>query len=174
MTKFYLVRHGEPYWTLNEQHKLKGHGRDLPPLTEKGIEQAKMVARDERLKKAEIIITSPYTRAMHTAAIISKELGVDINVEFDLREWQPDLTFQFDTLKALKELNDDYVKCSGIYPEGETRLWESKELLKKRIDTVLNKYLNYSDVIVVAHREIFRTQKNIEEIPHCSIIEIEF
>ena len=33
MTLFYLIRHGEPDWELNEQYKLKGHGRDLFPFT---------------------------------------------------------------------------------------------------------------------------------------------
>ncbi len=69
MTTYYLVRHGEPDWELNERHGLKGHGRDLPPLTEIGILQAKKVSLDKRLQDSQIIICSPYTRAMHTADI---------------------------------------------------------------------------------------------------------
>jgi broad specificity phosphatase PhoE len=66
---------------------LKGHGRDLVPLTDNGIAQAKAAARDPRIGRSEIILSSPYTRALHTAAIVSMELGIDIKVEHDLREW---------------------------------------------------------------------------------------
>jgi len=60
MTQFYLIRHGEPQWNINEQYKLKGHGRDLVPLTSTGIKQVYSTAKDERLKEAEIIVSSPY------------------------------------------------------------------------------------------------------------------
>jgi hypothetical protein len=32
---------------------------------------------------------------MHTSAIISKELELDIKFEIDLHEWLPDKTFKF-------------------------------------------------------------------------------
>ncbi|MGZ9584024.1 histidine phosphatase family protein [Paenibacillus marinisediminis] len=171
MTVFYLIRHGEPKWAINERYKLKGHGRDLVPLTKEGIEQVYETSTDERLKKAEIIVSSPYTRALQSAAILSKELHLEISVEFDIREWQPDLTFEFDSMERLKELGDDYDKHNGIYPTGEIRNWESKEMMKKRVDRVINKYLDYKYVIITGHGMAFRTQVNIEEIPHASIIE---
>jgi broad specificity phosphatase PhoE len=74
MTLFYLIRHGEPYWEINEQYKLKGHGRDLAPLTPNGVKQVYITSKDKRLKEAEIIVSSPYPRALQTAAILSKEL----------------------------------------------------------------------------------------------------
>lgn len=39
MTSFYLVRHGEPHYDYAEEHRLKGHSRDLVPLTEHGVAQ---------------------------------------------------------------------------------------------------------------------------------------
>ncbi|SFB04477.1 Broad specificity phosphatase PhoE [Cohnella sp. OV330] len=172
MTQFYLIRHGEPHWEINEQYKLKGHGRDLVPLTPKGIEQVYAAAKDDRLQTANAIVSSPYTRALQTAAILSKELGLDVVVEFDLREWQPDLTFEFDSLERLKELGDDFDRHDGVYPSGETKLWESKELLKNRIEKVIHKYLAYEKVIITGHGMAFRTLVGeIGEIPHASIIE---
>ena len=67
-----------------------GFGRSFAPLSEKGIHQAEMTAIDDRLKSAELIISSPYTRALQTASIISRETGLKICVEVDLREWEPD------------------------------------------------------------------------------------
>ncbi|CAM4371932.1 histidine phosphatase family protein [Paenibacillus phoenicis] len=172
MTTYYLVRHGEPLWEINEIYKLRGHGRDLVPLTEGGIKQVHSASRDPRLKKGNIIISSPYTRAMQTAAILSKELKLELRVEFDLREWQRDLTFQYDSLEQLRELSIDYDNHKGIYPAGETRKWESKQMMKDRMDKVIDKYKTYDYVIVVGHGMAFRTQYEIEEIPHASIIEI--
>lgn len=50
MTLFYLIRHGEPQWDINEQYQLKGHGRDLVPLTDRGANQVYLTAKDERLR----------------------------------------------------------------------------------------------------------------------------
>ena len=57
--------------------------------------QAEKVALNSILSKSEIIVSSPYPRALQTAAIISRETGIKLNVEMDLREWEPDKTFQF-------------------------------------------------------------------------------
>ncbi|WP_025688111.1 histidine phosphatase family protein [Paenibacillus zanthoxyli] len=171
MTLFYLIRHGEPDWQINEHYKLKGHGRDLAPLTSRGILQVYDTSKDPRLRKAELIISSPYTRAMQTSAILSKELSLDIAVELDLREWQPDLTFEYDSLERLNQLVQDYERCGGMYPPGETRLWESKTMLKSRMDSVLRKYSEHEVVIVVGHGMAFRTQVEREDIPCASITE---
>lgn len=171
MTIFYLIRHGEPDWGINEKYKLKGHGRDLVPLTRKGIEQVYLASRDERLKKAQIIVSSPYTRALQTAAILSKELQLEITVEFDLREWQPDLTFNYDSQERLKEIAEDYEKHNGIYPPGETKVWESVSLMKERIDRVIEKYLNYDYVIMTGHGMAFRALVPLGDIAYAEIIE---
>lgn len=173
MTVFYLIRHGEPDWKINDQYGFKGHGRDLPPLTETGVQQALKVAEDERLKNAELIIASPYTRAMQTAAILSRKLDLDLQVEVDLREWQPDLTFEYDSMAKTFHLYAEYQRCNGVYPPGETKLWETREALKKRIDAVLEKYLDYSHVIVVAHSEIIQTQIEVKDFHYCAVAQIE-
>ncbi|MEK3713337.1 histidine phosphatase family protein [Paenibacillus sp. FSL R7-0333] len=172
MTQFYLIRHGEPDWEINELYQLKGHGRDLVPLTDTGARQVYEAAKDERLQAAEIIVSSPYTRALQTAAILSKELGLDIRIEFDLREWQPDLTFQYDSLKRLTELGNDYDANGGVYPPGETRPWESKEMLKNRVEKVIDQYLGFQKVIITGHGMAFRTLiGEAPETPHASISE---
>jgi broad specificity phosphatase PhoE len=171
LTQFYFIRHGEQDWDIVEKYNLKGQAIDLIPLTENGIRQAKSVAKDTRICKSDIIICSPYTRALQTASIISKDTGIDLHVEFDLREWQSDLTFNYDSKGQLMELWHDYMLHNGIYPQDKAKPWETKENLKRRIDSVLIRYLNYSSVIVVAHAEIFASIVPIDEISHCSILE---
>ena len=95
MTTFYLIRHGKPDYTYGDTHGFIGQGHDLAPLCIDKISDVIETSKDERLKKAQIIVASPYTRALQTASIISKETGIDIVVEPDIREWQPDLTYQY-------------------------------------------------------------------------------
>jgi len=90
MTAFMFMRHGEFDYTFCDERKFIGHGRDLAPLSDKGIRQAEEAAKDPRLLGAELIISSPYTRALQTAAILSKQLRLDIKVEVDLHEWYKD------------------------------------------------------------------------------------
>lgn len=111
-----LIRHGQPDYSEVTERKYIGHGRDLAKLTELGKEQAEKVSRDERLKGAEIILSSPYTRALQTAAIISRNTGIQIEVETDLIEWMPDLTFTYDGPKNFTEIDAEIIRCkeSGI------------------------------------------------------------
>lgn len=84
---FYLIRHGEPDYSEASTKMYHDIGIELSPLTENGRIQIKKVAEDPRLQNASIIISSPFTRALQTAAILSKELGLDMIVETDLNEW---------------------------------------------------------------------------------------
>lgn len=61
MALLFLIRHGETDWSLNDKYHLKGEYRDLPSLTRTGINQAKELSNDLRLKKATFILSSPYT-----------------------------------------------------------------------------------------------------------------
>ena len=80
MAVFYLVRHGKPDYSELYEKGFWGFGRDFAPLSEEGIRQAEAAARDERLKGASIIVSSPYTRALQTAQIIPKHTGMEFAV----------------------------------------------------------------------------------------------
>ena len=96
MALFYLVRHGEANYDNMLENGFWGFGRDFAPLSEKGRQQAEITAKDARLKQAELIVSSPYTRALQTAQIISRETGIRVEVDIDLHEWIPDEDNQYD------------------------------------------------------------------------------
>lgn len=65
-------------------------------LSEKEIYQIHETAKDKRLSDAEFIIASPFGRTMHSAAILSKDLNIEMRVETDLHEWMADgVSYEF-------------------------------------------------------------------------------
>ncbi len=171
MTIFYLVRHGEVDWNLNEERQLKGARRDLVSLTEIGKIQAKEASKQLNKYNPELIVSSPYTRTLQTSAIISKELSIDIEVNFDLHEWLPDTTFSFDSIQKLDEIVSDYKLNNGVYPKGEKKNWEDKQSIEDRVRKVFKKYSDYNNVVIVTHGMVIQTILNkTEGIKHCEII----
>ncbi len=172
MTLFYLIRHGQPDWSLKDERNLKGALRDFVPLTDEGIAQAERVVSNFDLSKCDLILSSPYTRSLQTAAIINRSLGLPLRVEFDLHEWTPD-NWTAETVEEITLLWQDYTNNCGIYPQGQERIWESKESLLNRTQNVLNKYLNHSNVIVVCHGMVIAAllDEVSEKIGYCGIYE---
>ena len=73
--KIVFIRHGEPNKAEVDKRGFIGQGRDMAPLTELGIKQAEEVSLNPLLENCQVIVSSPYTRALQTAAIISKKIG---------------------------------------------------------------------------------------------------
>ncbi|MBP3399777.1 MAG: histidine phosphatase family protein [Erysipelotrichaceae bacterium] len=172
MTLFYCVRHGQPDYSYGDVHGFIGHGHDLAPLKKECLSDVIHASKDARLKNAQVIVSSPYTRALQTAAIISKQTGLSIEVEMDLREWQPDLTYQYKNMDEMMNLYHDYQECQGIYPEHEKKIWESKEMLQKRVKRVLQKYSYYDCVILVGHRMAFQSVFECGQMKPAEIYEV--
>lgn len=174
MAVYYLIRYGEPDYSPCDKRGYMGHGRDLAPLSEDGIKQAEITANDIRLKSADIIVSSPYTRALQTAAIISNNIRVDIKVEMDLHEWMPDKTFQYKSFQECQELTYDFNEHLGVYPVGKTKRWESLHSLRTRVRNVADKYAYYDKVIFVCHGMVMRTLTYAEGIKPGEIIECKY
>lgn len=169
MTTFYFIRHGRANYSYGDRHGFRGHGHDLAPLLPSTKWEVEEAAKDVRLKKAQLILSSPYTRALETAFIIAKETGLDIQIEPDLMEWQPDLTYQYATKKEMQAQYADFLKCKGQHPQNEVKVWEEKEHVKRRMQSVLEKYTNYSHVIVVAHKVLFQSICNCQDLQPAQI-----
>lgn len=171
MATFYLMRHGQPDYSGLQERGMFGFGRDFAPLSPLGIQQAEEAARDLRLKQAELIVSSPYTRALQTAQIISLRTGISVQVEPDLHEWVPDWTNQYRTSEESFRLSEDFVRCKGEYPAGETRKWESLAHMQERMRRVAEKYAAVDKVILVGHGMAFRTICYIEQMRPGEIVE---
>ena len=169
MALFYLVRHGEADYSQMMESGFFGFGRDFASLSKIGIEQVEKTAKDERLKTAQIIVSSPYTRALQTAAIISRETGLKFCVEVDLHEWIPDKTNQYKTSQEAFSLAKEFYENKGVYPKGQQLKWETFEEVRKRMQRVVEKYAGYEKVIFVGHSMAFEALTGIENIKPAEI-----
>lgn len=172
MAHFYLIRHAQPDYAPCSTRGYMGQGRDLAPLTEKGVQQAEAAAHDARLKDIKLIVSSPYTRALQTAAIISRITGAPLTIEVDLHEWIPDLTFRFSTGDEAVALCEDFNRCRGEYPAGETRRWETLTALRKRVRAVADKYAHMDGVALVSHGMALRTLRTMHDVGYAEIVEL--
>ena len=174
MATFYLVRHGEAEYSEMSEKGFYGFGRSFAPLSKKGIKQVEAIAIDDRLKSAELIVSSPYTRALQTASIISRETGLNLCVEVDLHEWEPDKTNQYTTSEEAFMLAQEFNLYRGKYPEGRRMRWETLDEVRKRMRRVADKYANYDKVIFVGHGMAFRALTYIEQMRPAEIVECSY
>lgn len=174
MQKIVFIRHSEPDYTFVERKNYIGHGIDLAQLTENGIQLAEIASQDGRLDNAELIVSSPYTRALQTAAIISKNRQLNIKIELDLHEWLPDLTFQYSSKEQASKANRLCIESKGICSNDSVVKFENLEDVFRRAKNALLKYSEYKKIIVVTHGIVIRRFSFEPNIPFCGISEIDF
>lgn len=168
-----LVRHAEPRYDEVDTRGYFGMGHEFGRLTEQGIKQAELRAYDERFVGADLIVSSPYTRALQTAAVISRMTQIPLVVENDIHEWMPDVTQKFE-VDDYSALYHEYINQKGIRTDETKYPWESYMHLKKRVDQVLNKYKTYRKIIIVSHGIAISTQTFFEDtLEYCGVREIE-
>lgn len=163
-----VMRHGERNDQPCYDRGFIGQGLELAPLTDNGVKQAEEAAKNPLIEGCSIIVSSPYTRCMQTAAIVSRIRNIPLKVEIDLHEWIPDLSFQNKTGEA-QLYGNDFSLNQGRYPEGETPKWESIDMMEKRLLGVLNKYINYNKIMIVTHGMLMHQIKPYGHIPDCFV-----
>jgi len=172
MIEIILVRHGEADYS--EAHE-KGYVffNNLAPLTTAGVEQAHEVSKNKLLANAGIIISSPYTRALQTAAIISRHLDLDLRVDMGFHERLPDMQNMLRTKEELDESYEEYDLHKGIHVAGKNHHFESVEQQINRVKRSLDKYINYKKIIIVSHGELIR-RFALVRLPFCGIAEVKY
>ncbi|EKO3430203.1 histidine phosphatase family protein [Vibrio fluvialis] len=152
-----FVRHGVPDYSLSDERKMSQLEKDYAPLHRDHINELHAVAQEIQLEKAEVIISSPYTRALQTAEIINRTLGLELFVEHDLREWRADLDGGYVDLQERDRRWHEYrasLKNSVVLNNVS---YESWAVLRNRAESVLSRYKQHSKVIVVSHFNVFES-----------------
>lgn len=155
MNKFFIVRHGETEW--NMQERTQGHGDSK--LTEKGRCQADMLGRKLLKFNIDYIYSSDLGRAIETSSIISSILNKEIEYNDGLREinfgkWEGM------TIKEIKSQYSDIYKVwrnephNALIPNAE-KLVQLKERILKSINDI-NKNHENSNIVLVSHSMVIK------------------
>ena len=152
MATVYLVRHGEADYGPIRERRWPGAAADLAPLTARGSQQAMAAARQLATAGAAMIVSSPMTRALHTAALIGGHLGLIVQVDFDLREWLPDDTFSWLDHADIAAAAGDFERCGGEWPAGQRCAWEPLSQVRERATAALARQLPppHQDKVLIA------------------------
>lgn len=87
LTKIFVVRHGQSKFNATENIESYTHDGELgSPLTEKGREQAKDIARKLKHLEFSAILSSDLNRTRETAEIIAKEERLTVATDSTIRE----------------------------------------------------------------------------------------
>ncbi|MBP7860217.1 histidine phosphatase family protein [bacterium] len=154
ITSFYLIRHGhtEPV----------EHGRlyndPAVELTEKGIQQAHLIADWLSKQDAECLLSSCAIRVVSTAKIVSERLKLETEVIPDLNEWDVGNWEGSSYLEVKKTKPDEYFHwvadpIENAPPQGES------------IRDLYNRSVSVLDKIIASH-----PGKKIALISHAGVI----
>jgi len=175
--KLYLIRHGETDY--NVKHILNDNPKNIVPLNDKGIRQAKLAAKKLENKKIEIIYSSPFVRTTQTSKIINEHLGLMIRYDDRICERK----FGMDS-KPAKDLTLIYKK-EDIFtwkPKDGESFQEEKHRTTSFLDEL--KKIKHKNVLIVSHEQPLQTmliyllrlsdkQAIRRRIGNCEIIETE-
>ena len=150
MTKVYFVRHAEP--------DCNNHNDVLRELTPKGMEDRKLVTQFLADKQIDVVISSPYKRAVDTVAHFAESFGHSIRIidafrerkvdscwienfaEFAKRQWS-DFTYKSADGECLKEVQDRNISALKEVLEQ----YSGKNIVIGSHGTALSTILNYFD-----------------------------
>ena len=175
----YLMRHGEPTYRDTAAMGLPGMGAELGQLTADGILQAETAAKDPRIQHADLIVSSPYPRALQTAAIVSRAIDCPIEVAVGIFEWLPRTDYSAASHTEITEAWNEYKANAGVHrPDDRYPLWETHEQMRARAIGAIQPFLARKDIgtlLIVCHGGIMRALMNtpaLKKIHFCEIREL--
>ncbi len=159
MVRIVFIRHGQPDFSLADERRHTQLEKDYSPLDRKYLDRVEQTASDPRLADSEIVLSSPYTRALQTAEIINRRLQLPLFVEFDLHDWKADLAGGYLALEERDRRWEEY-KSGRAGDDGRiaAKPYESPDSLQRRVRNVLGRYSGYRKIIVVSHLNVICAQ----------------
>ncbi|MGH1280079.1 histidine phosphatase family protein [Bacillus basilensis] len=140
MTTIYFVRHAHSTYTKDERER---------PLSEKGHCDAENVTHLLKDKHIDVVISSPYKRAIQTVQGIANTYNISIQIEEDLRERLLSSEPVADFNDAIENVWEDW---SFAYEGGE-----SNDVAQRRavicMQSILKKYKG-KNIVIGTHGNI--------------------
>ena len=135
MTKIYFARHAEPNYD--------NHDDATRELSAKGLEDRKLVTQFLQDKHIDLVLSSPYKRAVDTVAHFAESVGLAITTIEDFRERKVDSGWIEDFAGFIKKQWSDF---SYKLSDGEC-LQEVQDRNIRALHKVLQKYAGKNIVI---------------------------
>ncbi|MCG0555070.1 histidine phosphatase family protein [Lactiplantibacillus plantarum] len=169
--KVYLIRHSEPTYQQVTTAGLTGFGRELGGLTDRGIMLAQQCAQQPLFAQVQLILSSPYTRALQTALEIVRFNDIPLKVELGLHEWLPDNTgSRTDTDEQATTAYKLYRQHAGKRTTASPLPYESAAEMKARVLATLNKYAaSYDCIACVTHGEVMQQFGDQKDVDYCGV-----
>lgn len=146
----------------------------LAPLTPIGRLQIDTIAADYRLHEAEAILCSSYSRALESAALLSRKLNLSLYVEYDLHEWLPQRDPHADLSEELMLRASEGLKRELLEPSTEPTSWESLAEVRTRVVNVLRRYRQFQTLVVVTHAVVISSLVGVQRsVDHAEIVALE-
>ena len=126
-----------------------------PPLSREGVRQAQDLAKRLKTENIDVIVSSPFGRAMMTAKAVAEELNVRYVVEPALAEFLS--TYNRKAVPSLDpRFQEDPRIDKGYKKVGKEITLESWESMCQRATEAVTKIMNkYRRVAIVSHRFFF-------------------
>ncbi|CAE6926711.1 Histidine phosphatase superfamily (branch 1) [Vibrio sp. B1REV9] len=157
-----FVRHGVPDFSLADAREMTQLEKDYAPLSREHASTLKEQLMHPIFDDADIIVSSPYTRALQTAELINRHRGLELFVEHDLREWRADRHGGYIPLKERDQRWHEYrALLKAELPMTDER-YEHVDELKARVEAVLTQFKQYKKVIVVSHFNVFEALQGFQ------------
>lgn len=153
MTNIYLVRHAQSWANTQDVYQGQSYDTDLSPL---GVLQAKSLANQLVLSRADKIITSPLKRTRQTAEFISQKIGVPHQtatclIETNHGQWEglpePQIKVRWPLLYQLWLTHPSQV----VFPGGE-----AFNQVQIRVVTWWKSLPKHQPLVIISHENIIQ------------------
>jgi broad specificity phosphatase PhoE len=166
----YLMRHAETDWTQVNKRRWAGLANDFAPLTDLGRQQAADAASHVARLQPSILLTSPMTRAMETAAIIGRRIGIDPTVDIDLREWLPDKSMTWSSSEDVQAAFAAMIDSAGRDELPTAAGWETLSEVRSRALGALRPFIaRDGTALAVCHGVLIHAVTGHPDTGHCQI-----
>ena len=153
MTKVYFIRHSQSDISVRD-------GR-VRPLTEKGLNDCRLVTKYLMDKNIDLVFSSPFKQAVDTIEGFAKKMNIDINIIEDFREHRSDSDMGREKKDFISLMERQWGDFNYTFSDGEClsevqkrnigalkellALYEGKNMVIGTHGTALSTIINYYD-----------------------------
>ncbi len=159
MVKIILIRHGET--DFNKQDKEWGQGNEIP-LNDWGVQQSEKLAKKIQEIKFEKIFSSDLKRAIQTAEIVRKTIGIPIIKDKRLREYNPgeEDPSSEKWIEEYKRLLNSGISKYDIRPFGGENIWD---LIKRTKSFLSDLEREKGTILIISHSGVNSALINLSQ-----------